>query len=88
MINSKSDKKRILHRLKIIKGHVNCIEKMVDNDAYCVNIIHQSLAVQKALKKFDLVIMKEHLTGCVIEQAKKGETDKISRELVSIYGYK
>ena len=88
MINSKSEKNKILHRLKIIKGHVSCIEKMVNNDEYCVNIIHQSLAVQKALKKLDMVIMKEHLTGCVIEQAKKGDTEKIAKELVSIYEYK
>ncbi len=81
-------KQKTLHRVKIIKGHISAIEKMIESDQYCVDIIHQSLAVQKALKKLDMVIMEDHLKNCVVEQARKGEDQKVVTELVSIYKYK
>ncbi len=81
-------KQKILHRIKIIKGHLGAIEKMIDNDTYCVNILMQSLAVQKALKNLDLEIMEEHLGTCVIEQAQNGEKEKLVKELMGIYKYK
>ena len=81
-------KAQACHRLKIICGHINAIEKMVENDEYCLDILHQSLAVQKALKKFDMFIMEDHLKHCVVQQAKEGQDDKIVSELLSIYNYK
>ena len=88
MTENDTNKNKALHRIKIIKGHLNCIEKMIENNAYCVNVIHQSLAVQKALKQLDAFIMAEHLKHCVIEQVKKGENEKVVTELLSIYNYK
>lgn len=84
----KTHKDKISHRIKIIKGHLNAIEKMISSDAYCIEIVHQSLAVQKALKKLDQVIMEKHINHCVTEQAKNGDTKKITQELLSIYKYK
>jgi len=81
-------KKEKLHRIKVIKGHIQAIEKMIEEDAYCINIIHQSLAVQKALKKLDSVIMTDHINCCVVEQAKEGDFQKITDELIAIYTYK
>lgn len=81
-------KKSTLHRLKIIKGHVSAIEKMVENNSYCIDVIHQSLAVQKALKKLDALIMEDHIKHCVVEQAKDGNSAKITQELLRIYEYK
>ncbi|MFA6982145.1 MAG: metal-sensitive transcriptional regulator [Patescibacteria group bacterium] len=78
----------MLHRVRIIKGHVNAIEKMIEEDRYCIDIAHQSLAVQKALKKLDALIMKDHIRHCVVEQAKEGNTDKIAKELLEIFDYK
>ena len=36
-----TEKSKILHRIKIMKGHLNAIEKMVENDEYCINVVHQ-----------------------------------------------
>jgi DNA-binding FrmR family transcriptional regulator len=83
-----SKKQKTLHRIKIIKGHLEAVEKMLMNDVYCVEIIHQSLAIQKALKNMDSEIMEDHIKHCVVEQAKKGEESKIVQELLSIYKYK
>jgi len=82
------NKDNILHRLKIIKGHIIGVEKMVENDSYCIEVVHQSLAIQKALKKLDALIMKDHIKHCVVDQAKKGDTEKITEELLKIYEYK
>lgn len=84
----KSNQDKNLHRIKIIKGHVQAIEKMIENESYCIDIVHQSLAVQKALKKFDMEVMKEHIKHCVVEQAKNGNSQQITDELLKIYNYK
>ena len=81
------NKQKHLHRIKIIKGHVQAIQNMIDNESYCIDIVHQSKAVQKSLKKLDSLILKDHIENCVIEQAKKGDLDKISKELLEIYKY-
>lgn len=83
-----TDSKKILHRIKIIKGHVSAIEKMIEDDRYCVDIVHQSLAVQKSLKKLDALIMSDHIKHCVVDQAKVGNSEKITEELLKIFEYK
>ena len=81
-------KNKLIHRIKIIKGHVNAIENMLKNNDYCIEIIHQSQAVQQALKKLDSLIMEDHIKHCVVEQAKIGDVSKITDELLGIYKYK
>lgn len=81
-------KEKHLHRIKIIKGHVQAIQNMVENDDYCIDIVHQSQAVQKSLKKLDALVMEDHIKHCVVEQAKKGNLTKITEELLGIYKYK
>ncbi len=87
-ISMKSMKTNILHRLKIIKGHVNAIEKMVDEDKYCVDIVHQSMAVQRALKKMDMQIIEDHIRNCTISQIKEGKEEDAVKELIDIYNLK
>jgi len=81
-------KQRSLHRLKIIEGHLKSIERMVEKDTYCVDIIHQSMAVQKALKRLDMEIMSSHLQTCVVDQIKHNEVDKSVSELMRLYEMK
>lgn len=83
-----SHKSQTLHRIKIIQGHLKAIEKMIEGDVYCVDIIHQSIAVQKALKKLDLAIMEGHIRHCVVDQAKNGDEKKIVDDLLSLYSFK
>lgn len=81
-------KDRALHRIKIIKGHMNSIEKMLEESAYCVDIVHQSRAVQKALKNLDLLIIESHLKGCVVHQIKSGKEKQTTAELLKLFDYK
>ena len=83
-----------IHRQKTLIGfkkaqsHLAKIIHMVEANAYCIDIIHQSLAVQKVLKVLDTLIMEDHIKNCVAEQAKDGDFQKITDELISIYTYK
>lgn len=80
-----SNKERALHRIKIIRGHINSIEKMIEDDRYCVDIVHQSRAVQKALKKLDGVIIEDHFNGCVVHQIQEGKTKETTDELMKLF---
>ena len=81
-------KKRAIHRIKIIQGHLKKVQEMLENDEYCVDIVHQSRAIQSALKKLDLLIIEDHLNSCVIDQIKHGEEAKTTDELLKLFEYK
>ena len=74
----------ILHRLKIAKGHLDKVITMYEKGEYCIDIVHQSLAVQAALKKTDEMILKTHLETCVAESIKKGNSKKAIAEVMEI----
>lgn len=58
---------------------------MIDEGKYCVDVLSQSLSIQKALQKIDRQILEEHINGCVVDQMKGGEENKATQELVKIY---
>jgi len=80
-----SFKKRAARRLKIIAGQIQGLERMVREDKYCVDIIHQSLAVKQALSGLEDLILENHLATHVIEQMKSGHGAKSAREILKIY---
>jgi DNA-binding FrmR family transcriptional regulator len=59
-------------RLKRIEGQVRGLQRMVDEDKYCIDILTQVSAVTRALQSFSLELLDEHLAGCVVEAAGKG----------------
>jgi DNA-binding FrmR family transcriptional regulator len=77
MGNSKAE---ALKRMKSITGHVKGIEKMLENDAYCIDVIKQIQAVDAALNKVSGLLLEGHLHSCVIT-AVRGE-DVLERERV------
>lgn len=77
--NSKNQK--TIRRLKIIEGHLKKVREMVEEDAYCMNILQQSLAVRSALKKVDEIILDSHLHTCVIDAIGNKKTEKIEEIL-------
>ena len=68
----KDEQERILHRLKIARGHLTKVIEMVENHDYCIDVLHQSNAVQKALSGIDDVILENHLRTCVVEKITSG----------------
>lgn len=85
MYRPKDIQERILHRLKIARGHLNTIIKMVEDGEYCIDVIHQSQAVQSALKEADSLTLENHLKTCVVNHIKKGETKTTVLEIMKIF---
>lgn len=81
----KDTQERILHRLKIARGHLEKVIKMVEEDTYCIDVIHQSQAVQRALEEVDTVILENHLRTCMIDHIKKGNIDVSTEELMKVF---
>ncbi len=80
-----ANKKDILNRLATIDGHLKGIRKMVDEDQYCVDILKQAYAVERALQKFEAVLLDGHLNGCVREGFKDGRDDDMIHELAELF---
>ena len=78
-------KKKVLRRLKIAEGQVRGLQKMVDEEKYCVDIINQSLAIKKALSSVEDFILQNHLETHVIEQIKFGKAPIAIKEILSVY---
>jgi len=77
-------KTQILHRLQIARGHLEKVISMVEKDAYCIDVVHQSIAIQGALKKADEVILENHLKTCVADSIKKGEVKRSVDEIMEV----
>ena len=81
----KDIKKRAIRRLKIVGGQIRGLQKMVEKEAYCINIINQSLAVKHALSSVEDLILENHLSTHVIEQIKSGKASRATQEILSIH---
>ncbi len=73
-----------LHRLKIVRGHLDRVITMVEDGQYCIDVIHQSLAVQAALKSIDELILKNHMETCVAAEIKKGNAREVIGEVMKV----
>ena len=71
-------------RLKNIEGHVRGIERMVENDAYCIDVIRQIQAVQAALNKVSTMVLEGHLNSCLITAVRGDNPDERERVLKEI----
>ena len=81
-------KQAIINRLKSIEGHVRGVQRMVDEDAYCVDIINQNLAVQRALEKVNSLILERHLQTCVttaIRGDNPAERERVITEIMNVF---
>ncbi|MEK7637795.1 MAG: metal-sensing transcriptional repressor [Patescibacteria group bacterium] len=79
-------RKSVSHRLAIVEGHLRKVQSMVEQGAYCIDIIHQSRAIQQALKHFDQQVLAQHLQTCVARDIKDRNSDKVTQELLDIFG--
>ena len=71
-----------LKRLRRIEGQVRGLQRMVEDDTYCIDILTQVSAATRALQAFSLQLLDEHLAHCVVEAAQRGgvEADDKVRE--------
>ena len=73
-----------LRRLKNVEGHIRGIERMVEVDTYCIDVINQIQAVQAALSKISTMILDEHLNSCLITAVRGENVDERERVLKEI----
>lgn len=79
---------KILRRLKSVEGHVRGVQRMVADDAYCIDVVHQILAIQRALKKVSGLVLDEHLHHCVtsaIRDADEANKEQVIGELLQVF---
>ncbi|NIS82095.1 MAG: metal-sensing transcriptional repressor [Anaerolineales bacterium] len=82
------DKEDTLRRLKNIEGHVRGIQRMVDENAYCIDIIRQLQAVQAALGKVSTRVLNDHLHSCLITAVRGEEVEsreRVLKEIAEVY---
>ena len=72
-------KDQVLSRLKSIEGHVRGIQRMVNDDNYCIDVISQVQAVQKALDRVNSLLLDNHLNSCVITAVRSDDSQERER---------
>jgi len=78
----------IIQRIKSVEGHVRGIERMVEEDAYCIDIIRQIQAVHAALNRVSSLILDRHLKSCVLTAVRGDdpeERERVLSEIAEIY---
>jgi DNA-binding FrmR family transcriptional regulator len=81
-------KQQLMNRLKTVEGHVRGVQRMVEDDAYCIDILKQTQAIQRALEKFNSFILANHLNGCVttaLRGEQPDERERVVHELLQVF---
>ena len=85
---SEIQKDDLRNRALSIQGHIGAVARMIDEDAYCIDVIKQTQAVQKAIDKLNSLILERHLDGCVttaIRSNKSKERERVIKELLDVF---
>jgi DNA-binding FrmR family transcriptional regulator len=78
----------IVNRLKSIEGHVRGVQRMIAEQAYCIDVINQNLAIQRALEKVNGLILERHLQTCVttaIRSDDPAERERVITEIMNVF---
>lgn len=81
-------KRRALHRTKILQGQLKGIEKMIESEEYCVDIVTQTLAIQKSIGSLNKLVIENHLRTHIPEKFSSGDASKQAAaidELLAVY---
>ena len=82
------EREEVLKRLKNVEGHVRGVAKMVENDAYCIDLIRQIQAVQAALNKISSKILSDHMNSCLVTAVRgddPAERERVLKEIAEVY---
>jgi CsoR family transcriptional regulator, copper-sensing transcriptional repressor len=81
---TQDEKQKVVNRLKRIEGQVRGIQKMVEDDRYCMDILVQISAIQSALKNVGFAVTERHINHCVSDAIKQGEGKETIEELMGV----
>ena len=77
-----------MRRLKILEGQIRGLQKMIEKDTYCIDVITQTSAIKQGLSNVEDILMEGHLGHCVVDQIKKGDISKATKEILKVYKLK
>jgi CsoR family transcriptional regulator, copper-sensing transcriptional repressor len=81
-------KDQLKNRALSIQGHMGAVARMIEEDAYCIDIIKQTQAVEKALDRLNALLLERHLNHCVttaIRSNKPKERERVIKELLDVF---
>lgn len=84
MHSSQSNRQDLLNRLRRIEGQVRGLQRMVEDDRYCLDILTQLAAVQAALKRVGWSLLEQHSRRCVADALQHGDQEKVDELLAVI----
>ena len=84
MASYEDKKETILARLRSIEGQTRGLQKMVEQDKYCVDIMTQISSVQAALEQISLMLMEDHMRHCVTEAIQQGNGEEKISEVLNV----
>ncbi|MDO4459945.1 MAG: metal-sensing transcriptional repressor [Clostridia bacterium] len=82
---SEEEYKKLVNRLSRIEGQIRGIRRMLENNAYCTDILTQSAAVTSAMNAFSRELLNNHMHTCVLNKIQNGETEVIDELMDTIY---
>ncbi len=83
-IRTEEQKKTLLNRLKRLEGQIRGLEKMIEEDAYCNDILQQSMSASSAMDGFNQELLGYHVKGCVTEGIKNGNEEIVDELLKTV----
>ena len=86
--HGKHDRTAVQNRLKRIEGQVRGVQRMVDEDRYCIDVLTQISAIHESLRRVSELLLREHLSHCVTAAASSGDArkaEKIYDELADLF---
>jgi DNA-binding FrmR family transcriptional regulator len=81
-----ADKDALLQRLRKMEGQVRGLQQMVEDDRYCLDVVQQVNALTAAAREVALLILSDHLKGCVVAAATGGDQDAAIKEMMTVLG--
>ncbi len=78
------DRTQLVRRLSRVEGQVRGIARMIERDEYCVDILQQTAALRAAVDAISILILEDHVQGCVRTAAERGDADKYVDEVIDV----
>ena len=77
-------KQKMIHRMNRIEGQIRGITKMIDEDVYCDDILHQFMAVESAISGVKTTLLEAHMKSCVVHRIQDGQTEVVDELMKTI----
>ena len=81
---AEKDKKKLVNRLSRIEGQIRGIKKMIENDAYCNDVLIKSAAVGAAINAFNRELLSNHIHSCVVRDIREGKDEVVDELMVTL----